>query len=394
MNRFLDTPGERIALFFRVSGIVLILTLLLLTTFPLVHADSENYDIVRVYVNGMRADTNKVQVELGSTLQVTVFLEGTSPATVRAKAWIGGYEHDVIEDTTDVFDVKDNVTYKKNLYLNIPDDLDVEGKDYTLYVQVYDAQTLEEKTYTVYIEPERHDLVVKDILLSPRTVYPGDYFAMNVRLENQGEKDEDDILVTISVTDLDISHSTYVDALPSGEQESTGTVYVPIPVDARAGTYDVDVLVTYNNGYTEITESTTFNIEGNALGYDTNALVSIEKIKGLVVGEEQGLTVQVTNLGDTRKTFTVNVAAMGGSSTEKLTLAPQSTSAITFSIVSEDAGNENILIVVSSDEGLVTQEIFDVAVEEAQSPYPLVVSVILAVLVVLGIVFYLRSFHT
>lgn len=394
MNRFLDPPGERIALVFRVSGIVLILTLLLLTTFPLVYADSDNYDIARVYVNGMRADTNKVQVELGSTLQVAVFIEGTGTATVRAKAWIGGYEYGVIEDTTDIFNVQESVTYKKNLYLDIPDDLDAEGKDYALHIQVYDAQELEEKAYNVYIEPERHNVVVKDIILSSRTVSPGDYLAMNVRLENQGEKDEDDIRVTISVQDLDISHSVYADALLSGEQESTGTVYVLIPADARAGTYDVDVLITYNNEYTEVTGSTTFNIEGNARGYDTSALVSIEKIKSLVVGEENGLTVQVTNLGDTLKTFTVNVVAIGTSSTEDLAVAPLSTSSFTFYVVPADAGNENILVTVSSDDGLVTQEILKVTVEEAQSPYPFVVSVILAVLVLLGIVFCLRSFHT
>jgi len=248
-------------------------------------AESSAYTIDSVYVNGIEVDADtKVQVVLGSTAQIQVYLEGTGERTdVRLRAWIGGYEYDSIESTSDVFEVQDGLAYKKILTLDIPEDLDVSTHEYILHVEVYDSQDKESYAYTLYVEQERHDIVVEDILLSTQSVAPGEYLGVKVRLENQGYKDEEDLKITVSIPSLGISNRVYMDELVSGEQESAQSAYLVIPSDA-AGEYEVLVSVEYNNGYSEVVERSFILVSGVRM-YDESTFVSISQITGLVVDE-------------------------------------------------------------------------------------------------------------
>ena len=107
-------------------------------------AASESYDITKVAVNGIEASNdNQVQVELGTSAQVVVYLEGTGDTTdVKVRAWMGGYEYGNLEVFSEMFDVENGVSYKKTLYLEIPSDLEVSDHDYTLYVEIYDDKIL------------------------------------------------------------------------------------------------------------------------------------------------------------------------------------------------------------------------------------------------------------
>ena len=115
--------------------------MIMLALVPAVNADSDNYEITKVYINGISPSSGQmVQVERGDTAQITVHLEGTGDTTdVKIKTWIGGYEFDTIEEYTETFDVENGVSYRKTLYLEIPEDLDVSSNEYTLHVEVYDS---------------------------------------------------------------------------------------------------------------------------------------------------------------------------------------------------------------------------------------------------------------
>jgi len=370
----------------KVIFISLLLLLSSLFAVPLAAADANDYSIEAVYVNGIQAEGNLVQVELGSTVSIQVYVEGTGERTdVRLRAWIGGYEYGSVEETSEVFEVEDGVSYKKSLYVDIPEDLDVSSNTYTLHVDIYDSESREEKKYTLYFEQERHDVVIEDVLFSANSVTPGDYVGVKVRLENQGEKDEEDLKITVSIPELGISNRVYMDELLSGDQDDASSAYLVIPSDA-SGDYAVLVTVDYNNGYSTVSETGYISVEGEMV-YDENTFVSISSIGTLVVGEESSYKVQVSNLGDSAKTFYLSVDGLDAEYTPRMTIPAGSSGEFVFTLSAEDVGTEYVFVEVSTDEGLVTQKLLTVDVAEKSSAF-VVMSVALAVLVLFGIIWY------
>ena len=365
------------------------LTLVVLFALPFVRADSSDYEISAVYVNGIQAEGSTVQVELGTNAQVQVYIEGTGESTdVRVRAWLGGYEYGDIEETSDVFKVEDGISYKEFLYLAIPDDLDVSSNAYTLHVEIYDGQDKESQEYSLYLEQERHEVSVEDILLSSTTVAPGDYFGVKVRLDNQGYKDENDVKVTVSIPALGISQRVYMDELLSGDQADASTAYLVIPSDA-AGDYEVLVTVAYNNGYSEVTGSSYIRVEGEQV-YDEHTLLSVSSITGLTEGETSTYKVQVTNLADSTKTFYLTVDGLNAEYSSPITVPAQSSGQFEFTLSPQSAGSDSVFVEISTNEGLVTQKLLTVDVAEPSTSWVLLVSILLAVLVGLGILFYLK----
>ena len=370
----------------------LILALLLLAL-PIVVADSDNYDISSVYVDGIQAsDSSMVQVERDSTVKITVFLEGTGDSTdVRVKVWLGGYEYGDIEEVSEMFELEDGVTYREDLYLDIPADLDTSENEYTLRVEVYDSQNYEKEEYTIYTESARHKITVEDVVLSSETISPGEYLGVKVRLENQGENLEEDIKVTVSIPELGISSRVYLDELEIDDQEDVSTVYLTIPTSATPGVYEMQVDIEYNNEASETSDFTYLEITGEAV-YDENVLVSISSIKGLVVGEESTFKVQVTNLADSSKTFYLSVSGMEAEYTDTLMVTSNSAGEMYLTLSPEEAGLESILVTITTEEGMVTQKLYNVEVKETSSV--LVYLIILAFLVLivgLGIKLYKRN---
>ncbi len=363
---------------------------LFLFIIPSVYADSNDYEITSVYVNGIQSEGSKVQVEIGTNAQVQIFLEGTGDTTdVRLRVWMGGYEYDTLETISDVFTVEDGVSYKKTIYLSIPEDLDVSNNEYTLYVEIFDSKDKERKSYTLYFEQERHELSIKDILVSSTKVAPGDYLSVKVRLENQGYKDEDDIKITVSISDLGISTRVYIDELISGDQDNAPTAYLVIPSTA-AGNYEIVVIVEYNNGYSEFSESRYISVEGE-LVYDENTYVSVSSISDLIVDETSSYKVQVTNLGDSAKTFYLTIDGLNAEYTESITVPAKSSGEFIFNLSPDNVGSQTIFIEVTTSEKLVTQKLLNVNVTERNSALVYVVSVLLAIIVVFGLIFYLKK---
>ena len=368
----------------------LIFALLLLLALPLVSADSDNYDITSVYVDGIQSsDSSMVQVERDSTVKITVFLEGTGDSTdVRVKVWLGGYEYGDIEEVSEMFEVEEGVTYREDLYLDIPADLDTSDHEYTLRVEVYDSQNYEREEYTLYTESARHKITVEDVILSSESVSPGEYLGVKVRLENQGENVEDDIKVTVSIPDLGISSRVYLDELGVDDQEDVSTIYLTIPSSATPGNYEVQVDVEYNNEASETSDFTYLEITGEAV-YDDNVLVSISSIKGLVAGEDSTFKVQVTNLADSSKTFYLSVTGIEAEYTGTLMVTSDSAGEMVFTLSPEEAGLESILVTVTTEEGMVTQKLYNVEVEEASSALVYLLLLAFLVLIVgLGVKLY------
>ena len=228
--------------------------------------ETSNYQIENIYLYGINTDDGTIYVERGDSLDLSVYLSGTGETTdINVKAWIGGYEYDSVEATSEMFDIEDGVNYRIKLSLPVPEDMNAE-QDYTLYVEVYDDVDYTRETATIRVSKDRHLLSIQDILID--NVDAGDYTTATVRLENMGDKKEEDIKVTVSIPELGIEKSTFLDELTNNEinnedEESSGDVdlNLEIPETAETGSYEVLVTVSYNKGYDTLEDSTSIYVE-------------------------------------------------------------------------------------------------------------------------------------
>src|SRR3989338_1691790 len=113
-------------------------------------------------VSAVKGNTLDIRVELFGDLNVT-------ENDVRVKAWIGGYEYDDIEETSDLFNVQSNVIYVKNLELELPEDMGA-TEAYTLHVDAYSQSGNEVEytnVFTLMVSPERHLIRFIDTIFNP-----------------------------------------------------------------------------------------------------------------------------------------------------------------------------------------------------------------------------------
>jgi hypothetical protein len=392
----------------KMKKIVMLLLLLLVVVVPTVSADvitditdagettseevTDFIEINAVYVNGVEVTgANLVQVELAKTAQVQVHFTGASNSDIRVKTWIGGYEFSTIEDTTEVFEIVEGVSYTKFLYVNIPEDLDVTSNEYTLHVEWYDSTSKEEVDYILFFEQERHRVVVEDVILTKTTVAPGESFGVKVRLDNQGKTFEEDLRVTVSMSEFGISQRIYMDELEVGDQDETSTLFLTLPTDTRTGNFPVTIDVSYASDSQESQEVVYVRVEGSLLR-DEEAIVSMSPITDLVVGEAQTFKLQITNFAETGKTFTVAVEGMPASVHNPVYVAGGASTEVYFTIEASEPGVESVLVKVTSDTGLVDEQQYSVKVTQRADLLVPLLSAILAVLIVMALALAYRRF--
>tara|TARA_Y100000310_G_scaffold337875_1_gene426075 strand:+ start:72 stop:1190 length:1119 start_codon:yes stop_codon:yes gene_type:complete len=366
---------------------IVALMLLLCTSVAL----AADYSIEEVYVSGIEAEGNTIQVELGSTLQVLVYLEGAGEQDVKVRAWIGGYEYGTIQDITDMFDVEDGISYRKYLYLDIPEDVD-SSQEYTLYVEIYDDTDSEMVQYDLYLEDPRHSVTIEDIFLSSSQVEAGDYLGVKVRLQNLGENVEKDIKITVSLEG--VSSRVYLEELGAKDSDtddevSSETLYLSVPEDLE-GDYMLQVEVEYNNGYSTITEYEWIRVAANQ-SYDEDALVSIASVKDLSVGTESTFKVQVTNLASEGKEFGLFVYGIDSVEySDSITVSAGRVGELHFSINPVESGIQEVIVEVSSEDGLVEQRVYSVNVDEGLSLWYWIAFILAGIVVLMGVVLYLK----
>ena len=251
------------------------LIVLSLVSVPAMADESSNYEIQNIYIDGVGYSYDAaINVERGDEVTVKVYIEGTGETTdVSVKTWLGGYEYETVQETSEMFDVEDGVIYSVTLNLELPEDLDAE-ETYTLYVEAYDSTDSVTETTTIMVSKDRHLVTIQDVLVEDAEA--GDYVSATVRLENMGDQKEEDIKVTVYNEELGIETSTYLDELTNEEidnedEESSGdvTLTFQLPEDAD-GDYTLEVLVEYNKGYDTTEESVSFHVDALEVADDSD----------------------------------------------------------------------------------------------------------------------------
>ena len=293
--------------------------------------------------------------------------EGEVFEDVQVEARIRGYDQkDLIEDITNAFDVVANVQYKKTLDLKLPVRMDP-NEQYRLRISIVDGNGDEiTETYTLLVESDAHAIWIKDIVLSPENeVQAGRALLATVRLKNIGNEDEDEgIRVKVSIPELGLSATDYIDSLDEDESVTSEELYMRIPTCPKLGTYDVFVEVTYQDGDETETAVTSIDVVGSDLcEVPTQTPVDTEPsitagvdVQNVVPGQGGAIyPITVTNNANTAKTFTIMTEAENWAT---IRVSPSNV------LIVEPGQTETAYVYVSAHEdALVGQNLFAVTVK-------------------------------
>ncbi len=231
-----------------------------------------------VKVNGdslSSGDSNKIGVESGEELEIKVILTASAGTeNVQVEAEINGYEYDHVEsvsDKTKTFNMDANTTHRKKLYINLPQN--VEEDSYKLRIIVSNRDDKEViQNYNLKIDSPRHSMAIMDILLMPASeVAAGKSLLAAVRVKNLGDRDEDSVKVTVSIPELGLSASDYIDEVEEGDAETSEELFLRIPSCTEADVYDVVAKVAYEGGHEYVTEKASIEVvEGGSCVVDTD----------------------------------------------------------------------------------------------------------------------------
>ncbi len=202
---------------------------------------------------------NQLDIERAQEFELELELHPWENAKdVEIRAFISGYEFSDVNDIEDhigPFDFDANVTYVKKMHLTLPDDVDVD--DYQLRVILSDRNGWElVYNYQLQVNTERHSVKIEDVTLSPGSaVKAGQALLATVRLENKGQKDEDDVKVTASIPALGVSASEFIEEIENDEEEETEELFLRLPKCAEPGVYEMVVEAFYNDRHSKVAQS-------------------------------------------------------------------------------------------------------------------------------------------
>lgn len=237
-----------------------------LALFAVAAAAEDSYVITKVEVDGIQIDGDKVQVDIGESMPVKVFVKladnATAPKEARIKVWLYGSEYSEAEETTEVFDLNKGVLYSKSLSLDLPSDM--EAGSYTLHVRVYDQTESVEQTFTLFVEKSRHMLEMKGFNVNPSTsVNAGDLVTVTARVKNVGSKTED---VTVSAKipklgKLGLSQNNWLE-LDAGDILTSDELELLIPKSTESGEYEMILEVLYSDGHKFVEQKGILTVHG------------------------------------------------------------------------------------------------------------------------------------
>ncbi len=368
--------------------------------------------IDEVQVEGVENPT-LVNIERGDKVSIRVELYSNCDLDdVKVKSWIGGYEYDDIEDTTSLFNMKQDVRYVKNLVLEIPNDINANDQ-YTLHVEAFNDDVNEELEFSVEISAKRHLLNFVDVIFNPglsaKNTQP---LFVTVRLENLGDEKEDDVRVEVSIPELGMSQRTFIDELVTVEDsdnndeetsQSSDTLLIDLS-DVQPGTYNLRIKVDYNRGHDSVVQNYPLTVTGGASAAGTSNLMVQANTASMDVnqGGSAVYTFSIANLGTQARTFNFELSGQEAWATARLdpmavTVLPGATREVNVVVNAKadaDLGSKVFTVRVKEGSSIAKELQFDANVKpesagnmsSLRSGLEIGFIVLLVILVILGII--------
>ncbi len=305
------------------AKILSVLAIMLIGLFAIsgiANADSVPVSIEKVYVDGkVVEDGDNLAIERGTEeLEVEVKLEALEDSdTLKVEATVEtDHDSDEATDKTEEFSMDAGDTRYETLYISLPERMEVEDEEYALRIEVSDRNSDEEVEYTtiIRVKPAKNLMKIKDVIFDPENqVKAGRALYTRVRMKNMGEETEEDVKVRVSIPELGISVSDYVDEVEEEDSVTSEDLWMRIPECAEAGEYTATVTVEFDEGDEEISENFLINIvEGDVCGLDEDkTVIAVSAEAQTVTAGETGAVYPLTisNTGNSANTYTISAEA-------------------------------------------------------------------------------------
>ena len=297
----------------------------------------------KIRVNDVEvSEFTPVLLERGEQAVVEVFFTGNpnskcqsgdsnSCYDTRVEVELEGWEFGDVRDVEGPFEVEPGVSYKKTLSFVVPEDMPA-SDDLDLNVEIKDDDDVVLVRYPVRLQEKRHDLNVFDVILNPtNNVLAGQPLFATVRVENLGDNVESSVKVTVSIPELGLEASEFVDQLTTlqdendnedsaGDAATTNDLLLMIPANTAEGDYNVVVTLEYNRGHSLETKKYTMHVKAAVQTQaptatdttnnvvTTGAVVSVDS-QAQKVNQGQGAVYRfsVANLGKSAVSYTLEV---------------------------------------------------------------------------------------
>src|SRR3989344_7829750 len=130
-------------------------------------------------------------------------------------AKIKGDDHDdIIADDTDTCDLSQGNRYIKRLQLRLTDRMEPDLYDLRVEIDGRLSDVSFRKNYRLNVETPQHAVKIDDIVFSPMNrVKAGRALLTTVRVENDGDRDEDGVKIVVSIPELGVSAASFIDEL-------------------------------------------------------------------------------------------------------------------------------------------------------------------------------------
>ncbi|MBI2111944.1 hypothetical protein HYT52_00205 [Candidatus Woesearchaeota archaeon] len=272
-----------------------------------------------VFDAGIDTIVSTISIEEGQTVDVEVTLNtGAVVKDIEVEAKIKGYEYsrnEPMSDSTKLFDMAANTQKTVRMQIDLPRNL--EKQVYWLHINVDSANSDSlERVVKLNVEPTRHGVDIADVTFSPgNTVKAGRSLLATVLLENFGDKEEEDVKVTVTMPALGVTASEYVDAVQTDDNnvdyEDVPEMFLAIPATAEAGDYDVVVKAEYDR-FEEVVETYTVHVLANEMftGDETTLVLAVgPENQNIQAGKAGRYAVALTNAGVKSRAYLLSAVA-------------------------------------------------------------------------------------
>jgi len=307
----------------------LLLAFAVILSLSTVFVSAVNLQITSLEINGhsiLSSDASTVSNDYkrGQPLDIYVCAQALADVQdAQIYADISGYDYAneepaKIHDMTDTFNLLSDHSDCFTLNLEVPTLID---KDYfKLRISADDRNgTSVDKTYQLYLKgiDKKSSIEVKDFSLDPQSVVAGRGFTGKVQVHNLGESKITDLKLTMSIPQLNIQTSEYMDEINPDKSKTFEELLLRIPDCTKAGDYDVQIIVDFDNFHqTETTGKITVT-SGDTCGAtntntnvpaEQNTVVSVPNSQEVLQGTSIVYPIVISNAGTTAQTYTLSVS--------------------------------------------------------------------------------------
>ena len=306
----------------KIKNIVISLMLLVVALVTVVSAVAVTPNAINAEINGIPSTSGNIYVETDSTLDIEVDVRGDADGSVvdekeiRIMARIDGTDDD-LEDKTGSFLIQEGIVRSFKLSIDIPEDMPAED-DYKLKIFLLDKDGSDQIfQYDLRVEPPKDRVNVKEVILRDENfINAGGYIFATVRGENQGNFDEKDLRIEVSIPELGVRGVSYIDKLEKndvasnvGDSSSNDELFLRIPKDAETGEYELVTTVSYDNGRRSAQSKQMVHIEGASAAVSENLLNlrADSTLKLVEQGKGIAYAIMFANTGSEANTYTAKV---------------------------------------------------------------------------------------